>query len=266
MRTYDAAAVAGLERRYATPQIVEQRKAFRAVLAARPGEKGLDVGCGPGYLACELAQEVAPAGRIVAIDKSAASVGAARARVTAEGLSDTVEVRAGDAEDLDFPDASFDFVVSTQVYCYVSDIARAIREAARVLRNGGRLAVLETDWDLATWESADRAMTRRMLAARDTKFAHAHLPGRLPALFRQAGLTLAEVRVFPFIETRYDPESFGVEAMKTACEAALAEGVAAAEVKAWEQDLRARGANGEWFFCVNRFIFTATRDTRGAAA
>jgi arsenite methyltransferase len=266
MRTFDAEGVAGLERRYATPQIVEQRKAFRAILAARAGEAGLDVGCGPGYLTCELAKEVAPAGRIVAIDKSDAAVDATRTRTVDERLADMVEVFPGDAVKLDFPDNTFDFVVSTQVYCYVPDVGGAIREAARVLRDGGRLAVLETDWDLATWNSADRAMTRRILAARNTKFAHAHLPGRLPGMFRDAGLTLGDVRVFPFVETRYDPDSFGAEAMKNACEAALGEGVPAADVTAWERDLRACGAAGEWFFCVNRFIFTAAKPRRDAPA
>jgi len=67
---FDAAGAARLDRAYATPQIVEQRKRLRAVVAARPGEVGLDVGCGPGYLACELAREVMPGGRIVAIDHS----------------------------------------------------------------------------------------------------------------------------------------------------------------------------------------------------
>jgi arsenite methyltransferase len=109
-------------------------------------------------------------------------------------------------------------------------------------------------------------MTRRMLAARDAKFAHAHLPGKLPGMFRDAGLTLGDVRVFPFVETRYDPASFGVEAMKNACEAAITQGIPAAEVVAWEQDLRARGADGRWFFCVNRFIFTAIKPGQGVPA
>jgi 2-polyprenyl-3-methyl-5-hydroxy-6-metoxy-1,4-benzoquinol methylase len=60
-----------LDRAYSTPQIIDQRRRFRAVVAARPGEVGLDVGCGAGHLACEIAGEVAPGGRIVAVDKSA---------------------------------------------------------------------------------------------------------------------------------------------------------------------------------------------------
>jgi hypothetical protein len=120
--------------------------------------------------------------------------------------------------------------------------------------------VLDTDWDYCAWASGDAALTRRMVAARGARqFAHAHLPRDLHGFFLGAGLTLAGVQVFPIIETRYDPDSFGAESIPTTCEAALADGVPAADVAAWEQDLRARQADGEWFFCLNRFIFTATK-------
>lgn len=257
--TYDAAAVARLDRHYSTPQIVAQRARFRATVAACPGEWGLDVGCGAGHLACELAREVAPGGRIVAMDRSRDSVNASSTRVTREKLGRIVEVRAGDAASLDFPDESFDFVVGTQVYCYVPDVARAIQEAARVLRKGGRLVILDSDWDMCVWDSKDPLLTRRMVAGRAARFAHVHLPRELHRLVRAAGLALLNADAFPIIETRYDPDSFGVGMIETTCEAALRDGVPAAEVAAWEEDLRSRATEGEWFFCLNRFIFAARK-------
>jgi ubiquinone/menaquinone biosynthesis C-methylase UbiE len=259
MRNYDAAAVARLDRRYSTPQIIEQRKRFRSILAARPGEAGLDVGCGAGHLICELAPEVTPAGRLIAIDRSPDSVNATKARVAQKGLAGIVETRIGDAASLEFPDETFDFVVATQVYCYVPDVARAIREGARVLRKGGRLVVLDSDWDMCALESGDASLTRRMLGARESVFAHAHLPRQLHRFFHGAGLRLVDAQVFPIIETQFDPDSFGVEIVQTACEAALKCGLPATEVAAWERDLRSRGPEGEWFFCLNRFIFVARK-------
>jgi precorrin-6B methylase 2 len=67
MANFNAADVARLDRAYSTPQIVDQRRRFRAVLAPRSGEVCLDVGCGAGHLACELAGDVAPGGCIVGI-------------------------------------------------------------------------------------------------------------------------------------------------------------------------------------------------------
>lgn len=117
---------------------------------------------------------------------------ATAARAAKGGLAGIVKVQAGHAASLDFPDDTFDFVVGTQVYCYVSDVGRAIQEAARVLRKGGRLVVLDSDWDFCAWAFRDAALTRRMVAARGARqFAHAHLPRELHRFFHGAGLTLA---------------------------------------------------------------------------
>ncbi|MBI4193882.1 MAG: tRNA (adenine(22)-N(1))-methyltransferase TrmK [Betaproteobacteria bacterium] len=256
---FDAAGAARLDRNYASPQIVEQRRRLRAAVAACSGEAGLDVGCGPGYLACELSREVAPGGRIVAIDVSDDMLAVAGARVAREKLDSLVDVRKGDAGSLDFPDATFDFVVGAQVYCFAEDIAHAIKEAARVLRKGGRLVILDTDWDLCVWKSKDRLATRRMIEQRRSDYAHPHLPRDLPGLFHAAGLTLARVDAYPIIETRYDPESYGGDLIGSVGKAALRQGVPANEVAAWEADLRSRTGEGEYFFCVNRFIFSATK-------
>ena len=90
MLVYDAKALERLEKLYSAPQIAEQRRRFRAVVAASPGEYGLDVGCGVAYLACELAREVSPGGRIAAIDRSGDAVEASRARVAREQLQATL--------------------------------------------------------------------------------------------------------------------------------------------------------------------------------
>ena len=260
MTTFGAADLARLDRAYSTPQIVDQRRRFRAFIGACPGEVGLDVGCGAGHLACELAKEVAPGGRIVAIDKSPESVDATKARVTNEELTDSVDVRVGDATTLEFPDENFDFVVAVQVYSFVPNVARAMEEAARVLRKGGRLVVLESDWDMCIWKSRDPVFTRRMISARaETQFAHAYLPRDLHKLFRAAGLTAGDVHTFSIVETRYDPSSYGASVIGITRDSALKHGLPAPDVAAWEEDLRSRTAEGEWFFCLDRFVFTGTK-------
>jgi ubiquinone/menaquinone biosynthesis C-methylase UbiE len=260
MLTHDAKAVAHLEKLYSSPQLVDQRRRLRAIVAARPGESGLDAGCGVAYLACELAREVAPGGRIAAIDNSGAAVEASMQRVAKEGLEGSIDVRHGDAADLPFADATFDFAVAAQVYCYVPDVARAIREAARVLQKGGRLVVLDSDWDMCFWASADPALTRRIIAARGaTQFAHAYLPRELHALMRAAGLTLADAQAFSIVETRHDPDSFSMGIIPSMRDAALKQGIAPEEVARWVEELQSRTAEGEWFFCLNRFVFTATK-------
>jgi len=255
---FDAAMVARLDKLYASPQAAAQRARFRELLAARSGEIGLDVGCGLGHLTCELAREVSPGGRVIGLDSSPEMVNAATSRIEMESLTDLVEVRAGDAVVLDLPDESADFVAAVQVYSYVREVTSAIQEAARILRKGGRLAVLETDWDMCVYESSDPALMRRILDGR-WRFAHSCLPRQLHRLIEQSGLTLARCEAFPIIETQFEADSFGVGLVAIAREAAVRHGVSSIDADAWAMDIRSRSKSGEYFFSAIRFIFIATK-------
>ncbi len=248
-----------LERTYARPEIAEQRARTREALAARAGERGLDIGCGPGFLTCELAREVGGAGRVVGMDTSEEMLEAARARAEREGLADRVDLVRGDAARLDFPDASFDFVAAVQVYLYVTDVAAALSEAARVLRPSGRVVIVDTDWDTCVWRTADRARHQRVMEARVRHFAQPHLPPELPRLLHAAGLVLREATVIPILDVRYDPASFSAEAIGITRAIAIRQGVPAGEAEAWAADLRGRTAEGDYFFSLNRFLFLAAK-------
>jgi SAM-dependent methyltransferase len=259
---FGARDVARLETLYASPAIATQRARMRAVLGARPGERGLDVGCGPAFLACELGREVGPTGRIVGIDESPEMLEAARARIAREGLGDRVEVRPGDATRLPFAAAAFDLVTGVQVYLYVADVERALAEAARVLRPGGRLAVLDTDWDSCVWLTSDRERHRRVMQARLAHFANPHLPARLPQLLERAGLRLAHVEAIPLLELGGAAGTFSGGLIAPTADLALGHGLPREEVDAWKTDLLARArpdAKGEYFFSLTRYLFVATR-------
>jgi demethylmenaquinone methyltransferase / 2-methoxy-6-polyprenyl-1,4-benzoquinol methylase len=110
------------------------RRATRAALALRPGERVLDVGAGTGVSTVELGRSGAYA---VGVDLS---VGMLRAgRRTRPG----VPLVAGDALRLPFPDASFDAVTISFALRNVVDATAALRELGRVTRVGGRLVVCE---------------------------------------------------------------------------------------------------------------------------
>jgi SAM-dependent methyltransferase len=259
MAEFGAREAARLETVYASAAIVFQRARMRAALGARPGERGLDVGCGPAFLACELGREVGPSGRIVGLDESPEMLEAARARIDREGLGDRVEVREGDAARLGFPAASFDFVTVAQVYLYVPDVEGALAAAARVLRPGGRLAVVDTDWDSCVWLTDDRARHRRVMEGRLAHFAQPHLPPRLPGLLARAGLRLAHVEAIPVLELGGGPDTFSGGLIESTASLAVRYGVAAEEATAWKADLLARASGGEYFFSLTRYLFVASR-------
>lgn len=68
---FDEATSKRLECMYGTRDMVHRRKLVREALAAAPGERILDVGCGPGFYVAELLEEVGPAGSLVGVDASA---------------------------------------------------------------------------------------------------------------------------------------------------------------------------------------------------
>jgi ubiquinone/menaquinone biosynthesis C-methylase UbiE len=114
------------------------------LLAARPGERILEVGCGPGTALVELGRAVGPAGRVVGVDLSPAMVGRAAARVAQAGLADRVVVRVADAVRLPWPDGSFDALFAAFVLeaFDTPEIPAVLGEWRRSLRQDGRIAVV----------------------------------------------------------------------------------------------------------------------------
>ncbi|MFI5207962.1 MAG: class I SAM-dependent methyltransferase, partial [Gemmatimonadales bacterium] len=122
------------------------RRALVSAVAPRSGDRILDVATGTGRVAAELLARASCS--VVGIDQSAAMLAAARARFagrSAAGGSPAigVELIEGQAEALPFADASFDALTFTYLLRYVEDPPATMRELARVVRPGGRIASLE---------------------------------------------------------------------------------------------------------------------------
>ena len=246
-----------IEEVYGTADVVAQRRAVLAALAPRPGERVLDLGCGPGFLAADLAAAVGPGGRVHGVDASPSMLALARGREAAASAA-PLELSEGDVEALAFPDASFDAAACTQVYEYVDGIEGALAEARRVLAPGGRLAVLDTDWDSIVWRSDDDGRMARVLRDWDAHAVHRDLPRRLPALLGAAGLTLRRSEVVPLLNVGYDRDTFSGGLVELiASFVAGGAGEAAGEAAPWAAGLRAMGP--DYFFSLNRYLFVATR-------
>ena len=241
MLQFDEKQAKQVETTYMTPDIVEQRRATRALLALQPGETVLDIGSGPGFLADEMAAEVGTEGAVHGLDPSEAMLAIARRRETG------VEYAVGDANSLPYDDETFDAVVSTQVYEYVPDMPAALTEARRVLRPGGRLLILDTDWDAVVWHSSDRDRMLRVLEKWNDHLADPYLPRRLPALLRDAGFELASTTIIPILNQGPETATLSHGVMPLIADFVSDQG--------WKEDLLAMGE--DYFFSLNRYVFVA---------
>jgi demethylmenaquinone methyltransferase/2-methoxy-6-polyprenyl-1,4-benzoquinol methylase len=110
-------------------------------LDASAGDAIIDVACGTGSVAVELVRRYGCT--VVGVDQSAEMLAAGRRRVAAAGLSDRITLLNARAEALPFAAASFDGLTFTYLLRYVDDPEATLRELARVVRPGGRIASLE---------------------------------------------------------------------------------------------------------------------------
>jgi len=255
--SFDSANAQRVDRQYSAPPLVEQRRLTLEAMALRSGQTALDIGCGPGYLTLEVARQVGAQGRVTAVDTSQPMLEIARARCS--GV-DQIAFHLADAAALPCPDAGIDVAAAVQVYLFVPDLDAVARELARVLRPGGRAVVVDTDWDSLVWHSSDRERMERFLALWMRRYANARVARLLPGALRRAGLNVEHAGAIPLIELDPAENTYsGSQIPEFARYMATKGGVPEAEAKAWEADLRALAARGEYFFSLNRYVFVARK-------
>jgi ubiquinone/menaquinone biosynthesis C-methylase UbiE len=244
-----------IEAAYAGRDIARRRELVREALGVGPGERVLDVGCGPGFYVAELLEAVGSDGAVVGVDSSEAMLALAAMRCAGH---ENADFRAADATALPVDDGSFDAALSVQVLEYVADVPAALGELRRALRPGGRLVLWDVDWATLSLRSDDGARMQRVLAAWDEHLTHVSLPQTLSAQLRDAGFADVRMNAYAFATTELDPETYGgflvpfLEGFVVDRDA-----VPAAEARAWADEQRALAERGEFYFCVTQVRFAA---------
>ena len=158
---FDFAAEVGLTKHIGS---VEATKELAGLCHIGPGSYVLDVGCGAGVTPCFLAKEYGC--RVVGVDILEGMIEKSRQRAEREGVTDRVDFRVADAQDLPFEDDLFDAVITESVTAFPANKQKVVDEYTRVTKPGGYVGLNESTWlkvppppEMVAWVSQDIGAT-----------------------------------------------------------------------------------------------------------
>jgi SAM-dependent methyltransferase len=198
--------VDGMDETAQWPAVRQLRAWERQRLAITPGDHVLDVGCGLGDIVAALSRDAQPGGMALGVDASEAMLGVARSRAKEAGIP--ITYRVADALALDLEDDSFDACRSERMLQWVPDVDVAIGEMVRVLRPGGRLSLIDTDWRTLVADVADPEAFQLVMGAMNARRGPSAAAGtRLLNACRDLALVDLEYTTATHVWTQWDPDS-----------------------------------------------------------
>jgi SAM-dependent methyltransferase len=224
------------------------------LLDIRPGNHILDIGCGIGDRAMQMAQLVGPAGKVVGTDLSKTMVDASERRHADAGLP--LEFHVADACQQPFADESFDRIRIERVLMYLRDMDAAFGEFRRLLKSGGKLLIFDFDWDALVFSHPDKNLTRRIVEFISDSFPYGRIGADLYRHFKAFGFQ--DVIVKP---AAYTPP---LELTKRVCGGIVQTGVTNGvfiekEVNDWWARLEKDNEDDKFFMAFHGYIVVGTK-------
>ena len=245
-----------LELRAADPQQRAMIDAYLSELELPHNASALEVGCGTGAVTRILATMPAIK-KVVGIDRS--SVFIERARTLGRGFSQ-LSFEIGDAQALAFAEASFDLVVFHTTLCHLPDPDQALREAHRVLRASGRLAIFDGDYLTTTVAIHSFDPLQRAVDAMVANFVHnPWLTRRLVKTLQSVGFVIRSHRSHGY--TQIAEPTYMLTIVDRGVETLLAAGtIGFEEAEALKAEARRRARAGEFFGHISFLSIIASKE------
>lgn len=221
-------------------------------LNLRPGQRVLDLGCGPATDTLALGRRVGPAGLVSGVDYDLSVVEQARERARAAGLDGWVSHHHANATALPWPDGYFDAARSAGMFQYLIEPELALDEMLRVTRPGGHVLVEDTDWASLSIDSDDTDIERALVGHFATYLrAGAYTARRLPRWFAARGLLAVHVQAQALVMANLAEAQHRLQLDSLEREALAAGVLSPEQARRWQAGLQYGAACGSFFASAN---------------
>jgi ubiquinone/menaquinone biosynthesis C-methylase UbiE len=225
------------------------------LMQVRPGQKVLDVGCGPASDTLELGKLVGPQGQVFGVDHDPAMVEEANKRAREAGVETWVFHKRAESAALPFESNTFDSCRSERLFQHLSDPVPTVAEMVRVTKSAGLVVLLDTDWGSGSFDSTETDIERRLACVHAELAANNGYAGRqLYRLLKQQGLVDVNIEVFSNWSTNY---AFArqVTVQPDVERVALAAGIVTEEeLRRLHAQYEQADAAGLFFGCANQML------------
>jgi ubiquinone/menaquinone biosynthesis C-methylase UbiE len=234
-----------------------------SLMQIQPGQRIMDVGCGPASDTIQIASLVGPKGEVIGVDSDQDMIAKAEKTARQADLSTVVKHICADATALPFESDFFDSCRSERVFQHLINPERALSEIIRVTKPEGLIVTLDTDWGTFSIDTRDVDIERSLARVHAERGLHNGYAGRqLYRLLRQHGLADINVELHPLMATDY---AFvrQTSLLDETEEIAISEGlVTQDDLKHWRENLELASANGTFFASIIQVLAVGRKSSR----
>lgn len=253
---------------FRTEELRKIRRQYFDLFSLSGGEYVLDVGCGTGANAMALVEHLRGNCRVVGVDTSQPMLQIGERNLPSFPYADCIRLQTAEAHQLPFSEGDFDAAMIIQVLEYSKEPIQMLQETKRVLKPGGKILVVDTDWDTIVWNSNLKERTRKIVLGWSDHEADGWQGRKILEYLIRAGYQNVQGRTLTISESSFAEDSYSYLLTGIITDYMIrSEKMAAGEVEEWLRDLKVKAAAGHFYFSLNRYVFVGyneTQDTPGS--
>ena len=227
----------------------------------KPGDRVLDVGCGPGIDVVQLTKCVSESGKVFGVDHDQDMINDAESLAKSQNVLENVEFQAHDVVTLPFESNYFDSCRSERVFMHLPDPLATLREMHRVTKPNGRVVVIDSDWSSLSIDCELTDIENKLLQFYRDKVLISGYAGRsLFRFFRELGFSNIKIQIFPLFTSDMDVFSQLVRREAVENQAIEENVISKDELGLWRKQLRQAHEKNNFFGSMNVISVSGEKD------